>query len=393
MVRLRCLPLASLICAAFALGHATPIHAQATSNDDANGNAIDTINDGLNSNEGGAVVSIIKDSTDHGLNAAAAARQGAAWRNFKMGASPAGHLEIKGNLKSASGKLGVGGTLIDHTGYASTAAGEIAEGKYAQGFITIVDGFGKSVVSGIGAATGASFGSLVGPAGTIIGGTSGGYAGSQAWDASVGKLTAAMKAGLAKQEEKRQFRELAGPRMLGQTADKIHQNYQQYRKELDAKHQAAAAKAVTTKPAGGKLALGSQTAVYDPAKGGGDNIRVTVSGVANFKQQDVPGWRNNGTSFGATGSRSTPIAIQGTIVTKPWSYYDFNNSVTIKADGKVVYGYTPKIPKEGGTGSFSFTFDPASNPGVRELTVNVSSTGGNPESSTHWVGGTIQIGD
>ena len=34
---------------------------------------------------------------------------------------------------------------------------------------------------------------LAGPAGTIAGGAGGGYAGSQAWDASVGKLMAAME--------------------------------------------------------------------------------------------------------------------------------------------------------------------------------------------------------
>ena len=142
--------LACLCLAALAAGLATPAAAQST-DDSAKASALDAVNEAANANEGGTMISGIKDTTDQGLNKVIAARQGAAWRGNKMGAAPsttAGHLEAKGNLKNASSLLNKGGILIDHAGYASTAAGEIVEGNYAQGFITIADGLGKVVVSG-----------------------------------------------------------------------------------------------------------------------------------------------------------------------------------------------------------------------------------------------------
>jgi len=390
--------LASLCFVALATCLARPAVAQ-SADDSAKTSALDAVNDTVNSNEFGTMISGTKDATDQALNKAIAARQGAAWRGNKMGAassSTAGHLQIRDSLKNASNQLNKGGVLIDHAGYASTAAGEIVEGNYAQGFITIADGLGKVVVSGIGAAAGASFGSLGGPVGTVAGGAAGNYVGSNIWDRTVGKWTGAMKVGLSNQEAKRQFREMAGPKMLGQTADKIHEAYAKYNKELDAKRRQSLAKPptpITTKGPVGKTKLvgSSQTAIYDPSNGAGDTIRVTVGSVVGFKSESVPGWRNNGTSFSATASQSDSLTIQGTIVTKPWSYFDFNNSVTIKADGDVVFNQAPKIPKEGGSASFSFSFDPRKYPKARSLSIQVSSTGGNPETSTHWVGGTIQI--
>jgi formylglycine-generating enzyme required for sulfatase activity len=218
----------------------TPVAAQAT-DEPAKGNAVAVINDGLNSNEGGTMISLTKEVTDHALSNAAIASHGAAWQTNKMGGSSAtvgGLLGGRDSLKSASNALGIGSTLIDHAGYTSTAAGEIAGGYYAQGFITIADGLGKSVVSGIASVTGASFGTLAGPAGTIAGGAVGGYAGSQAWDQSVGKLTSAIKTGLGRQDDKRQFREMSGPKMLGMTSEEIHEAWLKYKKELaDKKNQ------------------------------------------------------------------------------------------------------------------------------------------------------------
>jgi len=201
------------------------------------------INEGLNSNEGGTMISIVKDTTDTALGNSAIAQNSAAWRSNKMGASSStvgGHLEIRDGLKGASDILNKGGVLIDHAGYASTAAGEIAEGNYTQGFITIADGLGKSVVTGIASATGASFGSLLGPAGTVGGGAAAGYTAGWAWDKTFGRLNAAIKDGLGVQEDKARFRELAGPKMLGMTPEKIHENWLAYKKQLDEKKNLAA---------------------------------------------------------------------------------------------------------------------------------------------------------
>ena len=42
--------------------------------------------------------------------------------------------------------------MIDHAGYLSTAAGEVAGGRYAQAVITSIDGVGKVATSFVGAA-------------------------------------------------------------------------------------------------------------------------------------------------------------------------------------------------------------------------------------------------
>ena len=220
---------------------ATPAMAQSAAKQ-SEGNAVTVINEGLNTNVGGSMISLTKEVTDQALGKSAIKSVGDAWKANKSGESSStigGFLEKSANLKDAGNILNKGGVLIDHAGYTSTAAGEIAEGNYAQGFITIADGLGKSVVSGLASATGASFGTLAGPAGTIAGGVAGGYAGSEAWDESVGKLTAAIKAGLGEQEDKRQFREMSGPKMLGRTPEKIHEAWLNYKKELDEKKRQA----------------------------------------------------------------------------------------------------------------------------------------------------------
>ncbi|MDD5286439.1 MAG: hypothetical protein PHD54_11320 [Desulfuromonadaceae bacterium] len=228
---------------------AAPDSAQATE-----GNAIAVINDGLNSNEGGTMISLTNQITSDLLDKSATGLHGAAWKGKKMGASSqsiGGLLEKSGGLKSASNILSTGGVLIDHAGYTSTAAGEIAGGNYTQGFITLADGLGKSVASGIGSAigagigavTGAGLGTVAGPAGTAYGGAAGGYAGGAAggyavgvaWDNSVAKLTSAIKSGLEKQDDKRQFREMSGPLMQGMTSEEIHEASLKHKKELNDK--------------------------------------------------------------------------------------------------------------------------------------------------------------
>ena len=229
---------AGVCCVALAMSCLTTPAAAQTADGPAEGNAVAVMNDGLNSNPGGTMVSLTNQITGDALNKSAIGLHDAAWKANKMGASSStigGLLERRDSLKNASSKLSTGGVLIDHAGYASTAAGEIAGGHYAQGFITIADGLGKSVVSGLAAATGASFGSLAGPAGTVVGGAAGGYAGSEAWDKSLGRLTSAIKTGLGQQDDKRVFREQSGPKMLGRTSEKIHEDWLNYKRELDDK--------------------------------------------------------------------------------------------------------------------------------------------------------------
>jgi hypothetical protein len=152
----------------------------------------------------------------------------------------------------------------------------------------------------------------------------------------------------------------------------------------------AASKPVTPPPKA-RLVGTAQTAVYDPYKGKGDSIRVAISNVANWKANDVSGWRNNGTTFTADANGDDTIAINGTLTTLPWSYFDFNNSIVIKVDGQEVLNQKPPIKKEGGSATFSFTFDPKKYPKAGGISVSVSSTGGNPDFSTHYVTGQIHL--
>lgn len=205
-----------------------------TADQTAQGDAMSKINDSLNSNPGGSMISLTKEVSDHALGKGAIKSFGDAWKANKSGASSStvgGLLEKSANLKNASNMLNTGGVLIDHAGYASTAAGEISEGNYAQGFITIADGLGKSVVSGLASATGAGFGTLAGPAGTIAGGAAGGYAGNEAWDKTMGQITSSVKEGLGKQEDKRRYREMFGDKIVGRTPEKIHELWLSYRQE------------------------------------------------------------------------------------------------------------------------------------------------------------------
>ena len=120
----------------------TPAAAQ-TADGPAGGNAVAVINDRLNSNEGGTMVSLTNQITGDALNKSAIGLHDAAWKANKMGASSStigGLLERRDNLKNASSKLSIGGVFIDHVGYGSTAAGEIVGGRYMQGFMTIADG-------------------------------------------------------------------------------------------------------------------------------------------------------------------------------------------------------------------------------------------------------------
>lgn len=233
--------------------------------------AMDSINEGLNSNEGGTVISVTKDTLDHGLNTAASGHHQAAWQGNKGGASSktiGDHLGNKGNLKNASGTLGKGATVIDHAGYTSTAAGEVAGGRWGQAVITVIDGVGKAATSFVGGTIGGALGSAGGPAGTIAGGAAGAYAGSSLWDATGAKLTKTIKDNLGKQEDKKSFGEMAGPKIpAGKTPEQIHQDWLNHKANLDKKNQE-----------GGKLDKGDLKG-NEAATSGAPNDKGTPDGV------------------------------------------------------------------------------------------------------------------
>ena len=237
------------------------------------GSAVDKLNEQLNSNEGGTVISVTKDGVGAGLEGAAMGHHQAAWQGSKGGASSqtiGNHLEIRDGLKNAGKILDVGGKLIDHAGWSSTAAGEVAGGQYGQAVITTIDGLGKwgaQAVGGIlgGAAGGAAGTAVGGPAGTAagayVGSTGGSYAAGAIWDATAGKLTSAIKDKLTDQQTKNQITSQWGPKIpAGSTPESIHAAWLDWKAKYDADQKAAAEKAAAEKAAAEKAAVAKAAA-------------------------------------------------------------------------------------------------------------------------------------
>lgn len=122
------------------------------------------------------------------------------------------------------------------------------------------------------------------------------------------------------------------------------------------------------------------------------HLRVTVGSVANFKTDDRPGWRNNGTGFSAMSIGTNPVTIRIDITGKAGvSYFDYTSAVSVKtSDGKTLLAEKPVISKDGGNRSYSVVWNPDLNPG--NLTVSVSIAGGNPEGFIYFVVGSISVG-
>ena len=245
---------------------------QDASDSSGDGVTAQAVSDALTSNEGGTALGLTKEAADHSLNTAASGHQQAAWRGSKGGASSqtiGDHLGNKSALKNASGILGKGAAVIDHAGYISTAAGEIAGGRYGQAVITSIDGLGKVATSFVGATLGGALGTFAGgPAGTIAGGAAGGYAGSKIWDATGAKLTKVIKDNLSDQEDKNSFNEMAGANIpAGKTPEQIHMDSLIYKANLKNQNQQG------DKPDNGDLksseATSSGTRNDTRSKGGG----------------------------------------------------------------------------------------------------------------------------
>ncbi|MBF0465840.1 MAG: hypothetical protein HQK88_13310 [Nitrospirae bacterium] len=289
----------------------------------AQGDAVNRINNFANGNVGGSMISLTREVTAHAVDSSSLAQHAAAWRADKMGASSAtiaSHLEIRDNLKGASNTLGFGGKLIDHAGYASTAAGEMAEGSYSQGFITIADGVGKWAVSTVASAAGGVLGTSLGPAGTIAGGAAAGYLASEAWDATAAKVTSGLKDWLGEREAKQQFKEMSTPKMQGMTAEQIHEKWLKYKEQLAAgKNTAPTAKPQAAKTDTAKTNIvPAPTDTKKPKKD--ETTNTQTSGTADEGKKDAL------SGNAPTGSGSGQIS--GTFPNSPFNGLQITYSVS-----------------------------------------------------------------
>lgn len=134
---------------------------------------------------------------------------------------------------------------------------------------------------------------------------------------------------------------------------------------------------------------------YTAEKGKTDtwaHISVTVGNITDFKTTDSPGWRNNGTSFTAVapGSGQVPVKVTITCLGNV-SYFDYTTDIQVKTpDGKILVAERPTISKDGGSKTYSTTWDAGTAKG--NLTVRASVTGGNPEYFTYYVSGSVSSG-
>ncbi len=144
------------------------------------------------------------------------------------------------------------------------------------------------------------------------------------------------------------------------------------------------------------IAVGAAATPYGQVKtaekGAADtwsHLVVSVGNAVELTTSDEPGWRNNGTGFKARAAvGAVPIKIdvsaKGGV-----SYFDFNFSVTVEASAAApLLSEKGTISKDGGTRSFSATWDPARSPGGVHVRVQI--TGGNPEFFTYFVDGNVQ---
>ena len=127
--------------------------------------------------------------------------------------------ELLKTAKKVDKVMKVTGVLIDNAGGLSTAAGELAEGRYKRGFLTIIDTIGKSVCSTAGGTALGTAGTTLGPAGTAAGAAAGGYWGGKLWDNSVGAVINQMKNTGDKEEDDANERGLS---KTGETEAEIH---------------------------------------------------------------------------------------------------------------------------------------------------------------------------
>ncbi|MBL0055142.1 MAG: hypothetical protein IPP31_02910 [Chitinophagaceae bacterium] len=118
-------------------------------------------------------------------------------------------------------------------------------------------------------------------------------------------------------------------------------------------------------------------------------IRVTMSNLGKFKSKDSPGWRNNGTEFIGYAAASGPVTIKIELTTLGGvSYFDYKAEVMVKASNvNLLVSDNPVISKDGGTKTYTASYDPSKTIGGVNIRVAVS--GGNPEFFTYYVSGWI----
>ncbi|MFZ1454032.1 MAG: hypothetical protein WAT20_15100 [Ferruginibacter sp.] len=131
---------------------------------------------------------------------------------------------------------------------------------------------------------------------------------------------------------------------------------------------------------------------YTVEKGAADSwshIKVTISNLAKFKTSDSQGWRNNGTEFTGNVAGSGPVTITIELTALGGiSYYDFKAEVMAKSSNvDVLVSDNPVISKDGGTKTYTATWDPSLKYGGLNITISIM--GGNPEFFTYFVRGWI----
>ena len=119
------------------------------------------------------------------------------------------------------------------------------------------------------------------------------------------------------------------------------------------------------------------------------DIIVTIGNLASLTSTDSPGWRNNGTTFVATGTGSgiVPVSIKISAAANV-SYFDYNTTVSVKSSsGKTSLSKAETIPLAGGSLSYTVNWDTAADPGG--LSISVTTLGGNPDFFKYFVTGSI----
>lgn len=248
----------------------------------------------MDSNEGGAATGAATGSAKAGLEQAARNAQSSAWRSLKGGGSSASignQLGVRDALKGGAALLDKAGPLVDHAGWASTAAGEVSTGHFTQGLFTMMNGLAKAAATGIASSVGATVGVAGGPAGAVAGGVGAGYAASQVYDATAGKLFDTLKGDLGKKEDAAQMRTLASDKMnLGADPDKTlaetHAKYQEFprakkeQEKLEADRRLAEAKAAADAKAAGEARRQAEARAAAEAKKLADAQAAAAARVA-----------------------------------------------------------------------------------------------------------------
>ena len=137
---------------------------------------------------------------------------------------------------------------------------------------------------------------------------------------------------------------------------------------------------------------GRAQGTFTAEKGAADSwsdIKVTISNLAKFKTSDSQGWRNNGTEFSGNVAGSGPVTIIIELTARGGiSYYDFKTEVMVKVSNvDLLVSDNPVISKDGGTKTYTATWDPSLKVGGVNITVSIM--GGNPEFFTYYVRGWI----